>query len=76
MELVLHLADAAARAFRRPAGRPGGRRCRCAPTTANGDAEGLKAKGMVLSRSRPGWPTAAWRVFGDTCGNLLNLHQD
>jgi catechol 2,3-dioxygenase-like lactoylglutathione lyase family enzyme len=63
-ELVLHLADAPARAFQqasRQAGRPvlSLRTDDCA-----GEAERLKAYGGIDA------------VFDDTCGNLLNLHQD
>jgi catechol 2,3-dioxygenase-like lactoylglutathione lyase family enzyme len=77
VELVLHLADEPARAFQaasRQAGRPvlSLRSDDCA-----GEAERLKAKGVVFVKE-------PWRrdyggvdaVFADTCGNLLNLHQD
>jgi catechol 2,3-dioxygenase-like lactoylglutathione lyase family enzyme len=76
-ELVLHLADAPARAFQqasRQAGRPvlSLRADDCA-----GEAERLKAQGVVFvkepSRMAYGGIDA---VFDDTCGNLLNLHQD
>jgi catechol 2,3-dioxygenase-like lactoylglutathione lyase family enzyme len=76
-ELVLHLADAPARAFQqasRQAGRPvlSLRTDDCA-----GEAERLKAQGVVFvkepSRMAYGGIDA---VFDDTCGNLLNLHQD
>jgi predicted enzyme related to lactoylglutathione lyase len=77
VELVLHLADAPARAFQqasRQAGRPvlSLRTDDCA-----GEAARLKAKGVVFvkepSRMAYGGMDA---VFDDTCGNLLNLHQD
>jgi catechol 2,3-dioxygenase-like lactoylglutathione lyase family enzyme len=77
VELVLHLADAPARAFQqasRQAGRPvlSLRTDDCA-----GEAERLKAQGVVFvkepSRMAYGGIDA---VFDDTCGNLLNLHQD
>jgi catechol 2,3-dioxygenase-like lactoylglutathione lyase family enzyme len=77
VELVLHLADEPARAFQaasRQAGRPvlSLRTDHCAA-----EAERLKAKGVVFIKE-------SWRmdyggidaVFADTCGNLLNLHQD
>ena len=77
VELVLHLADEPARAFQqasRQAGRPvlSLRSDDCAA-----EAERLKAKGVVFVKE-------PWRrdyggidaVFTDTCGNLLNLHQD
>ena len=77
VELALHLTDEPARAFReasRAAGRPviSLRTDDCA-----GEAERLKAKGVVFvkepSRMAYGGMDA---VFDDTCGNLLNLHQD
>ena len=77
VELVLHLADEPARAFQaasRQAGRPV-----LSLTTDDcaAEAERLKAKGVVFVKE-------PWRrdyggidaVFADTCGNLLNLHQD
>jgi catechol 2,3-dioxygenase-like lactoylglutathione lyase family enzyme len=77
VELVLHLADEAARAFQqasRQLGRPvlSFRTDDCA-----GEAERLRAKGVVFVKE-------PWRreyggidaVFADSCGNLLNLHQD
>jgi catechol 2,3-dioxygenase-like lactoylglutathione lyase family enzyme len=77
VELVLHLADEPARAFRaasRELGRPviSLRTDDCA-----GDAERLKARGVVFvkepGRMEYGGMDA---VFDDTCGNLINLHQD
>jgi catechol 2,3-dioxygenase-like lactoylglutathione lyase family enzyme len=77
VELVLHLADEPARAFQqasRQAGRPVLSRHTddCAA-----EAERLKAKGVVFveepHRRDYGGIDA---VFADTCGNLLNLHQD
>jgi catechol 2,3-dioxygenase-like lactoylglutathione lyase family enzyme len=77
VELVLHLADEPARTFQaasRELGRPAFslRTDDCA-----GDAGRLKAKGVVFvkepARMEYGGMDA---VFDDTCGNLLNLHQD
>jgi predicted enzyme related to lactoylglutathione lyase len=77
VELVLHLADVPARAFQqasRQAGRPvlSLRTDDCAA-----EAERLKAKGVVFvkepSRMAYGGMDA---VVADSCGNLLNLHQD
>jgi catechol 2,3-dioxygenase-like lactoylglutathione lyase family enzyme len=77
VELVLHLADEPAQAFQqasRQAGRPvlSLRTDDCAA-----EAERLKAKGVVFIkepyRRDYGGIDA---VFADTCGNLLNLHQD
>jgi catechol 2,3-dioxygenase-like lactoylglutathione lyase family enzyme len=77
VELVLHLADAAARAFQqasREAVRP---LLSLRTDDCQRDAEGLKAKGVVFvkepARMAYGGMDA---VFADTCGNLLNLHQD
>jgi hypothetical protein len=77
VELVLHLTDESARAFRaasRELGRPviSLRTDDCA-----GDAERFKAKEVVFvkepARMAYGGMDA---VFDDTCGNLINLHQD
>jgi catechol 2,3-dioxygenase-like lactoylglutathione lyase family enzyme len=77
VELVLHLADGPARAFQqasRQAGRPvlSLRTDDCAA-----EAERLKAKGVVFVKE-PGRRDYGGidAVFDDTCGNLLNLHQD
>ena len=77
VELVLHLADAPARAFQaasRQAGRPvlSLRADDCAA-----EAERLKAEGVVFVKE-PGRMAYGGidAVFADTCGNLLNLHQD
>ena len=60
----------------RPAGRPAGRCCRCPPTTASATPSGSRP-GVVFvkepARMAYGGMDA---VFADTCGNLLNLHQD
>jgi catechol 2,3-dioxygenase-like lactoylglutathione lyase family enzyme len=77
VEVVLHLADEPARAFQaasRQAGRPV---LSLRTDDCQREAERLKAKGVVFV-------TEPWRrdyggidaVFTDTCGNLLNLHQD
>jgi predicted enzyme related to lactoylglutathione lyase len=77
VELVLHLTDEPARAFQaasRQLGRPvlSLRTDDCAA-----DAERLKAEGVVFVkepyRRDYGGIDA---VFTDSCGNLLNLHQD
>jgi predicted enzyme related to lactoylglutathione lyase len=77
VELVLHLADAPARAFQQ-ASRQAGRPVLSLRTDdCRGEAERLKAKGVVLvkepDRRDYGGIDA---VFADSCGNLLNLHQD
>jgi catechol 2,3-dioxygenase-like lactoylglutathione lyase family enzyme len=77
VELALHLADEPARAFReasREAGRPV---ISLVTDDCVGEAERLKAKGVVFvkepGRMEYGGMDA---VFDDTCGNLVNLHQD
>jgi catechol 2,3-dioxygenase-like lactoylglutathione lyase family enzyme len=77
VELVLHLADEPARAFQaasRQAGRPV---LSLRTDDCQGEAERLKAKGVVFVRE-PAWMDYGGMdaVFADTCGNLLNLHQD
>ena len=77
MELVLHLTDEPARAFReasRELGRPV-----ISLTTGDcaGDAERLKARGVVFVKEAGRMDYGGMdAVFDDTCGNLVNLHQD
>jgi catechol 2,3-dioxygenase-like lactoylglutathione lyase family enzyme len=77
VELVLHLADEPARTFQ-AASRAAGRPVLSLHTDdCRRDAERLKAKGVVFvkepwSRDYGGIDA----VFADSCGNLLNLHQD
>jgi catechol 2,3-dioxygenase-like lactoylglutathione lyase family enzyme len=77
VQLVLHLADGPARALQavsRQVGRPvlSLRSDDCAA-----EAERLKAKGVMFIKD-PGRMDYGGidAVFADTCGNLLNLHQD
>jgi catechol 2,3-dioxygenase-like lactoylglutathione lyase family enzyme len=77
VELVLHLTDEPARAFQR-ASREAGRPVISLRTDdCAGEAERLKAKGVMFvkepARMAYGGMDA---VFDDTCGNLINLHQD
>jgi catechol 2,3-dioxygenase-like lactoylglutathione lyase family enzyme len=77
LELVLHLADEPARAFQ-AASRELGRPVISLHTDdCVAEAERLTARGVVFvkepSRMAYGGIDA---VFTDTCGNLLNLHQD
>jgi catechol 2,3-dioxygenase-like lactoylglutathione lyase family enzyme len=77
VELVLHLADAPARAFQQ-ASRQAGRPVLSLRTDdCQGEAERLKAKGVVFVKE-PGRMAYGGMdaVFADSCGNLLNLHQD
>ena len=77
VELVLHLADEPARAFQaasRQAGRPV---LSLRSHDCQGEAERLKAKGVVFVRAPARMDYGGLdAVFADTCGNLLNLHQD
>jgi predicted enzyme related to lactoylglutathione lyase len=77
VELALHLADDPARAFQQ-ASRQAGRPVLSLRTDdCQAEAERLKANGVVFVKE-------PWRrddggidaVFADSCGNLLNLHQD
>jgi catechol 2,3-dioxygenase-like lactoylglutathione lyase family enzyme len=77
MELALHLADAPARAFQQ-ASRQAGRPVLSLRTDdCQAEAERLKAKGVVFVKE-PGRMAYGGTdaVFADSCGNLLNLHQD
>ena len=77
VELVLHLADAPAQAFQaasRQAGRPV---LSLRTDDCQRDAERLKAKGAVFVKEPGPMPYGGIdAVFTDSCGNLLNLHQD
>lgn len=77
VELVLHLTDDAARAFQeasRGMGRPA---ISLRTDDCQRDSARLKAKGVAFvkepARMEYGGMDA---VFDDTCGNLINLHQD
>src|SRR5512132_1115610 len=77
VEVVLHLADTPARAFQQ-ASRELGRPVPSLTTDdCQRDAERLKAKGVVFAKE-PGRLAYGGMdaVFDDTCGNLINLHQD
>jgi catechol 2,3-dioxygenase-like lactoylglutathione lyase family enzyme len=77
VELVLHVADEAARAFQR-ASREAGRPVISLRTDdCQRDAERLKANGVVFVREPARMEYGGMdAVFDDTCGNLVNLHQD
>jgi predicted enzyme related to lactoylglutathione lyase len=77
VQLVLHLADDPARAFQaasRQAGRPV---LSLVTDDCVREAERLMAKGVgfVKEPSRMAYGGTD-TVFADSCGNLLNLHQD
>jgi predicted enzyme related to lactoylglutathione lyase len=77
VELVLHLADAPARAFQQ-ASRHAGRPVLSLRTDdCRRQAERLKAKGVVFVKEPGSMPYGGIdAVLDDTCGNLVNLHQD
>jgi catechol 2,3-dioxygenase-like lactoylglutathione lyase family enzyme len=77
VELALHLTDEPARAFQQASRELGRPVFSLRTNDCVGDAERLKAKGVVFlkepARMEYGGMDA---VFDDTCGNLVNLHQD
>jgi len=77
LQLVLHLTDEPARVFReasRAIGRPV---ISLRTDDCRRDAERLKAKGVVFVREPARMAYGGMdAVFADSCGNLLNLHQD
>jgi catechol 2,3-dioxygenase-like lactoylglutathione lyase family enzyme len=77
VELVLHPADEAARAFQRASRELGRPVISLRTDDCQRDAERLKAEGVVFvkepARMAYGGMDA---VLDDTCGNLINLHQD
>jgi catechol 2,3-dioxygenase-like lactoylglutathione lyase family enzyme len=77
VELVLHLADTPARAFQQASRELGRPVLSLTTDDCQGEAERLKAKGVVLVKE-PGRMAYGGMdaVFDDTCGNLINLHQD
>jgi catechol 2,3-dioxygenase-like lactoylglutathione lyase family enzyme len=77
VELVLHLADEPARVFRQ-ASRAAGRPVFSLRTDdCRRDAERLKAKGVVFVKDPARMDYGGMdAVFDDTCGNLVDLHQD
>jgi catechol 2,3-dioxygenase-like lactoylglutathione lyase family enzyme len=60
VELVLHLTDEPARAFRQASRELGRPVISLTTDDCRRDAERLKARGWCSSRSPAGWPTAAW----------------
>ena len=77
VELVLHLADEPARAFQAASRQVGRPVLSLHSDDCAAEAERLKAKGVMFVRE-PGRMDYGGidAVFADTCGNLLNLHQD
>jgi predicted enzyme related to lactoylglutathione lyase len=77
VELVLHLTDEPARAFRRASRELGRPVFSLRTDDCQRDADRLKAKGVVFVREPARMPYGGMdAVFDDTCGNLVNLHQD
>jgi predicted enzyme related to lactoylglutathione lyase len=61
----------------RPAASAAGRCCRYAPSDCQGEAERLRARGVVFVKEPGRMPYGGLdAVLDDTCGNLVNLHQD
>jgi predicted enzyme related to lactoylglutathione lyase len=77
VELVLHLADEPVRAFQAASRQVGRPVLSLHSDDCAAEAERLKAKGVMFVRE-PGRMDYGGidAVFADTCGNLLNLHQD
>ena len=77
VELVLHLADEPARAYRAATREQGRPVISLTTDDCAGEAARLKAKGVVFVKE-PGRMDYGGMdaVFDDTSGNLINLHQD
>jgi catechol 2,3-dioxygenase-like lactoylglutathione lyase family enzyme len=77
VQLALHLSDEPARAFQRASRELGRPVFSLTTDDCQRDAERLKAKGVVFVKE-PGRMDYGGMdaVFDDTCGNLINLHQD
>ncbi|MGH8835851.1 MAG: VOC family protein [Actinomycetes bacterium] len=77
VEVTLHVSDDAARAFQQAAKAAGRPSLSLSTDDAQRDYERLRANGvefaMPPTRMDYGGTDA---VFDDTCGNLINLHQD
>jgi predicted enzyme related to lactoylglutathione lyase len=77
VELVLHLTDDAARAFRQASREVGRPVISLRTDDCQRDAERLKAKGVVFVKEPARMDYGGMdAVFDDTCGNLINLHQE
>ena len=77
VELVLHRTDEPARAFQQASRQLGRPVLSLTIDDCLGEAERLTAKGVVFVKE-PGRMAYGGTdaVFDDTCGNLINLHQD
>jgi catechol 2,3-dioxygenase-like lactoylglutathione lyase family enzyme len=77
VELVLHLTDEPARVFRQASRTIGRPVISLRTDDCRRDAERLKAKGVVFVKEPARMDYGGMdAVFDDTCGNLINLHQD
>jgi predicted enzyme related to lactoylglutathione lyase len=77
VELALHLADEPARAFQQASRELGRPVLSLRTEDCQGEAERLKARGVVFVKEPGRMPYGGIdAVFADSCGNLLNLHQD
>jgi len=77
VELVLHLADEPARAFQQTSRRVDRPVLSLRTDDCEREAAWLKARGVVFVKEPGRMPSGGTdAVFADTCGNLLNLHQD
>jgi catechol 2,3-dioxygenase-like lactoylglutathione lyase family enzyme len=77
VELVLHLADEPARAFQRASREAGRPMISLRTDDCQRDAQRLKANGVAFVREPARMDYGGMdAVFDDTCGNLINLHQD
>jgi catechol 2,3-dioxygenase-like lactoylglutathione lyase family enzyme len=77
IELVLHLADEPARAFRQASRAIGRPVISLSTDDCQRDAELLKTKGVRFVKGPARMDYGGMdAVFDDTCGNLINLHQE
>jgi catechol 2,3-dioxygenase-like lactoylglutathione lyase family enzyme len=77
IELVLHLADEPARAFRQASRAIGRPVISLSTDDCQRDAELLKTKGVRFVKGPARMDYGGMDgVFDDTCGNLINLHQE
>ena len=77
VELVLHLTDEPARTFREATREQGRRSSPSPPPTVPATPRGSRPGGVVFVREPARMDYGGMdAVFDDTCGNLLNLHQD
>jgi predicted enzyme related to lactoylglutathione lyase len=77
VELVLHVADEPARVFRQASRAIGRPVISLRTDDCQRDAERLKTQGVVFVKEPARMDYGGMdAVFDDTCGNLINLHQE